>query len=88
MSPDPAVEDELRVALRERLELRLSFQRTERDRLQTRVSKLDQQIEEMSSKADSIVEKQLTDLRKAMPAAKPAVKPKPRKPAEATGKKS
>lgn len=81
MSPDPAVEAELRAALRERLDLRVSAQRAERDRLQTRVAKLDQQIEEMTSRADAIIEKQFVDLRKTMPT-KPAAKPKSKKAAE------
>ena len=80
MSADPTVEAELRVALRERLELRLSAQRTERDRLQTRVTKLDQQIEEMASKSDTIIEKQFLELRKSMPVVKPAAKNKPKQP--------
>ncbi|HEY4260594.1 MAG TPA: hypothetical protein VGM98_10545 [Schlesneria sp.] len=79
MYSDPTVETELRNALRERLEFRIAAQRTERDRMQGRVNKLDSQIEEMTSKADSIVEKQFADLRKTMPAAKPAAKAKPKK---------
>lgn len=79
MSSDPIVEGELRSALRERLDFRIAAQRTERDRLQGRVGKLDQQIEEMTSKADSIVEKQFADLRKTLPANKPATKAKPKK---------
>jgi len=83
MSSDPVVEVELRTALRERLDLRLSAQRAERDRLQGRVTKLDQQIEEMASKADATVEKQFLELRKTLPAAKPVPKNKPKKPATA-----
>lgn len=78
MSPDPAVEAELRAALRARLETRLAAQRAERDRMQVRVAKLDQQIEEMASKADEIVEKQFVDLKKTLPA-RPAAKAKPKK---------
>lgn len=81
MSSDPAGEAELRAALRERFEFRLAAQRADRDRMQARVTKLDQQIEEMSANADAIVEKQFSDLRKSLPA-KPA-KPKPKKPANA-----
>ena len=81
MSSDPTVEAELRAALRERLELRLSAQRAERDRLQVRVSKLDQQIEEMASRADATVEKQFVELRKTLPAARPTAKTKSKKPA-------
>lgn len=88
MSPDPVVEAELRAALRERHELRLSNQRAERDRMQARVAKLDQQIEEMEAKADAIVEKQFVELRKTMPATKPAAKAKPKKPAEEPNRKS
>ena len=79
MYSDPTVESDLRNALRERLEFRIATQRTERDRMQGRVNKLDSQIEEMTSKADSIVEKQFVDLRKALPATKPAAKSKPKK---------
>ncbi len=80
MSSDPTVEAELRAALRERLELRLAAHRVERDRLQVRVTKLDQQIEELASKADATVEKQFLELRKTLPAARPAAKSKPKKP--------
>lgn len=81
MSSDPIVEVELRTALRERLDLRLAAQRAERDRLQSRVTKLDQQIEEMASKADATIEKQFLELRKTLPATRPATKTKPKKPA-------
>ncbi|MFO1045270.1 MAG: hypothetical protein U0941_26125 [Planctomycetaceae bacterium] len=88
MSEDPTVEAELRAALRERLELRLGAQRAERDRLQSRVTRLDQQIEDMTSRADATIEKQLTDLRKTLPAARTPVKPKSKRPAaDATGVK-
>lgn len=91
MYSDPAVETELRDALRARLEFRIAAQRTERDRMQGRVDKLDAQIEEMTSKADSIVEKQFVDLRKTLPATKPASKAKPKKtttnPVDAKGEK-
>lgn len=88
MSEDPTVEAELRAALRERLELRLGAQRAERDRLQVRVTRLDQQIEEMSSRADATIEKQLVELRKTLPAARPSAKPKAKRPAtDATGAK-
>jgi hypothetical protein len=63
MSDDPAVEDELRTALRQRLTLRLDAQRVERDRLQKRVERLDESIGELSSRTDALVEKQLTELR-------------------------
>jgi hypothetical protein len=83
MYSDPTVETDLRNALRERLEFRIATQRTERDRLQGRVS--------MTSKADSIVEKQFVDLRKTLPATKPAAKAKPKKttanPVDAKGEK-
>ncbi|MBS0204298.1 MAG: hypothetical protein JSS49_15450 [Planctomycetes bacterium] len=82
MSSDPTVEAELRATLRERLEMRLAAQRVERDRLQVRVSKLDQQIEELESKAEATVEKQFHDLKKSLPA-KSAVKAKPKKSAPA-----
>ncbi len=88
MSEDPTVEAELRAALRERLELRLGAQRAERDRLQVRVTRLDQQIEEMSSRADATIEKQLVELRKTLPAARPSAKPKVKRPAtDAVGAK-
>ena len=88
MSEDPTVEAELRAALRERLELRLGTQRAERDRLQSRVTRLDQQIEDMTSRADATIEKQLTDLRKTLPAARTPAKPKAKRPAaDATGVK-
>lgn len=81
MSDDPAVEAELRTALRDRLELRLNAQRAERDRLQKRVERLDQTIGEMSSKMDAQVEKQFADLRSAMPSGKAAPKNKTKRPA-------
>ena len=83
MSDDPVVEGELRAALRERLESRLAAQRWERDRLQKRVSKLDQTIDDMSSKTDAIVERQFAELRKSLPASKPTVKNKAKRPATA-----
>lgn len=67
MSPDPAVEAELRAALRERLELRLAAQRTERDRLQARAEKLTQQIELQQSQWDAILEKQFQELQTTLP---------------------
>lgn len=82
MSSDPTVELELRAALRERLDLRLAAQRTERDRLQNRVAKLDQQIDEMASKADATIEKQFQDLKKSLPTSKPAAKAKAKKPVD------
>lgn len=78
MNPDVAVEAELRAALRERLDMRLAAQRSERDRLQSRVAKLNQTIDDTSAKSDAIIEKQFADLRKSMPA-KPAAKTKPKK---------
>jgi hypothetical protein len=78
MSSDPAVEAELRAALRERVEFRLAAQRTERDRLQTRVGKLEEQIEETASTADAIVEKQFLELRKSLPD-RPAARAKSKK---------
>lgn len=80
MSSDPAVEAELRAALRERVEFRLAAQRTERDRLRTRLGKLDEQIEETTSTADAIVEKQFLELRKSLPV-RPAARSKLKKPA-------
>jgi hypothetical protein len=81
MSSDPTVETELRAALRERLEMRLAAQRIERDRLQNRASKIDQQIEETASRADATVEKQFQELKKTLPAAS-STKSKPKKPTE------
>ena len=83
MAEDPAVESELRAALRERLELRLSAQRTERDRLRKRVEKLDQTIGEMSSTTDELIEKQFSELRKTVPVSKASAKNKSLRPVAA-----
>ena len=88
MSSDPTVEAELRSALRERLDLRLANQRAERERLQVRVTKLDQQIEELASKSDATVEKQFLELQKTLPVARPVAKSKPKKAAIPTDVKS
>lgn len=88
MSDDPTVAAELRAALRERLELRLTAQQAEHDRLQVRVKRLEQQIEEMSSQADAMIEKQFVDLKKTLPAARPSAKTKAKRPVpEAAGAK-
>lgn len=79
MSEDPTIEVELRSALRERLEMRVAAQRTERDRLQARIDKLNQSIDESSATAEVIVDKQFAELKKTLPA-KPTGKGKPKKP--------
>lgn len=84
MSPDPGVEAELRTALRERLELRVTAQRSERDRLQARVEKMTQQIDDQQAHWDAILEKQFNELRTSLPAARTSQKAKPRK-SEAAG---
>jgi cell division protein FtsB len=80
MSSDPAVEAELKAALRERLDARLASQRKERDRLKVRIDKLDQQIDEMSSASEAIIEKQFADLKKAMPPVRQPARAKAKKP--------
>lgn len=83
MGEDPSVESELRAALRERVELRLNAQRTERDKLQKRVEKLDQTIGELASKTDSQIETQLQELKSTMRATKAAAKGKVKRPVAA-----
>lgn len=78
---DPTLETELRTALRNRIQLRLSAQRADRDRLQKRLEKMDQLIDEQSTKMDAQVEKQFSDLRKTVTPAKRATKAKPKRPA-------
>ena len=83
MADDPVLEGELHAALRERLELRLASQKTERERLQKRIEKLDQTISDTTSKSDALIEKQLAELRSKRAVPKAAGKSKAKRPVAA-----
>lgn len=75
VAKDPQSADaELRAAVSERFELRLATRRADLEQLKTRVAKLSASIEELSSKKDETIEKELTQLKATRPAAKPTVK--------------
>ena len=76
MSDNPALEAELKAAVRERVELTLAERKAERERLQRRVEKLDQTIGELSSKLDDIAEKELAAVKRSAQSSKPVTKPK------------
>ncbi len=82
MNNDPAVEDALRVALTDQLKLKLVAQQVERERLQKRLKKLDQMIDEASANPEALIDKQLSDIRKKMPTSKPAPRSRTKKSAE------
>ncbi len=77
MSDNPALEAELKVAVREKVELTLSERKAERDRLQKRVEKLDQSIGELSTKLDEVAEKEFALLKRSAQSSKPTAKVKP-----------
>lgn len=76
MSDNPAFEAELKAAVRERVELTLAERKTERERLQRRIEKLDQTIGELSTKLDDIAEKELAAVKRSTQSSKPVTKPK------------
>ena len=82
-SNDPdAVETELRAAVRERLEKRLTAQRAEREQALHRVEKLNSSINDLSTNMDSLIDKEVTQLKAARPALQAKV-PKKAKPSAA-----
>ncbi len=82
MSDNPALEAELKAAVRERVELTLAERKAERERLQRRVEKLDQTIGELSTKLDDIAEKELAAVKRSAQSSKPTAKVKPVKKGE------
>lgn len=84
MTDDQAVEKNLRVALGEQLKLKVTAQELERDRLRKRLEKLNQSIDEMKSDPEAVVDKQLVDLRKKLPATKPATRARSKKSTDST----
>lgn len=56
MSNDPGIESELRALLRERQDVRLALLKLDRNRLQTRLERLEGQIQQLQSDPESAVE--------------------------------
>lgn len=77
MSDNPAIEAELKAAVREKVELTLAERKAERERLQKRVEKLDQTIGELSTKLDDVAEKEFAALKRSAQSSKPTPKTKP-----------
>ena len=77
MSDNPALEAELKAAVREKVELTLTERKAERERLQKRVEKLDQTIGELSAKLDEVAEKEFATLKRSAQSSKPTAKNKP-----------
>lgn len=76
MSDNPAIEAELKAAVREKVELTLAERKAERDRMQKRIEKLDQTIGELSTKLDDVAEKELAAVKRSAQSSKPTAKPK------------
>ena len=83
MSDNPALEAELKAAVREKVELTLTERKAERERLQRRVEKLDQTIVELSAKLDEVAEKEFAALKRSAQSSKPTAKTKSVKKSEA-----
>ncbi len=83
MSDNPALEAELKIAVREKVELTLAERKAERDRLQNRIEKLDQTIGELTTKLDEVAEKEFAALKRSAQSSKPTAKTKPVKKGEA-----
>ncbi len=66
MSSDPMLEAEIKSLLLERLELRLQQLTTERDQLQSRVEKLNENIDAIANDRDSAALKELERLKKSL----------------------
>lgn len=82
MSDNPAIEAELKAAIREKAELTLAERKAERERLHKRIEKLDQSIGELSTKLDDVAEKELAAVKRAAQSSKPTAKSKPPKKGE------
>ena len=82
MSDNPAIEAELKAAVREKVELTLAERKAERERLQKRVEKLDQTIGELTTKLDDVAEKEFAAVKRSAQSSKPTVKTKPVKKGE------
>lgn len=79
MSDNPALEAELKAAVREKVELTLAERKAERNRLQKRVEKLDQTIGELATKLDEVAEKEFAALKRSAQSSRPTAKVKPTK---------
>jgi hypothetical protein len=66
MSGDEKLREELRATIREEYDLRITLLKHERDRLTTRVEKLDEQIEKQEKNRDSAIEREFALLTKPM----------------------
>ena len=77
MSDNPALEAELKAAIREKVELTLNERKAERERLQKRVEKLDHIIGELSTKLDDVAEKEFASVKRSAQSSKPTAKMKP-----------
>ena len=82
MSDNPAIEAELKAAVREKVELTLAERKAERERLQKRVEKLDQTIGELSTKLDDVAEKEFAAIKRSAQSSKPTTKARPVKKGE------
>lgn len=77
MSDNPALEAELKAAVREKAEATLAERKVERDRLQRRVEKLDQSIGELTTKLDELAEKEFAALKRSAQSSKSVGKSRP-----------
>ncbi len=82
MGGDTTLEAELKVALRERYDLRIQLLQEERLRLQKKVTKLEESIAEQERRRADLLEKEFTTLQKGAGLAADR-KPRPAKPGEA-----
>jgi hypothetical protein len=65
-NPDPALEEQLKKALRERVDLRLQQMQLERDRLDKRLQKLNVDISALQDDRDAAVEQQLKRVKRSL----------------------
>ena len=81
MGGDTSLEDELRDALAERVDLRLKLLQEERDRTQKRLVRLDEQIADQERRAEEIVDREFAALRNAKkPAGRETTTPRKKAP--------
>jgi hypothetical protein len=72
MGGDSTLEDELRDALAERFDLRMTLLKDERDRLHKRVERLDEQLADQERRAEEILNREFAALRAPKPEARKA----------------
>lgn len=68
MSDDPSIDDRLRELLRERREIRLAMLRLERERLRTRLERVEDQLELLDRDPDKAVENDLARIKRGVKA--------------------